>query len=290
MTLLENIDKAKLRKILLIVISALTLIALALLLVIIVISIAPTAHTKPNMEFKDYTVTDKDINTGTLIIADDDHPYSYEFADDELEVFGPYRDAHLSKDEGGIAINKYYMNSQSQMKLTKEAMVAAHSMLADAEAAIKEDSLCIDSTYGYDDESNGTRQEYNTASLIFLARIISSTAPNEKLSSSYAEWLDDNAVKYGFIESFEDAYRYVGEAHAKYIKDNKLSLADYIADLKKNTSSDKVLTVKDANGAEYAVYYASCKAGDTVKVPATEEYTVSGTNEGGVVITVKLSK
>ena len=39
---------------------------------------------------------------------------------------------------------------------------------------------------------------------------------------------------------------------------------------------------------DYGVYYVSCKAGDSINVPANNEYTVSGTNEGGVIVTVKL--
>ena len=204
MTFLENVDKTKLQKITLIVISALVLTALALLLVIILMSITPKT---PGLSgglsgLTNYTVADKDMNTGTLILADDDHPYSYNFDETDLETVGPYRDANILKDENGKPINNYYMNAKNTMKLTKEAMVATHNMLVAAENAVKEDSICIDSTYKYDDESNGTRQEYNTAQLIFLAKIISSTAPNEKLSSSYANWLDKNAYKYGFIESF----------------------------------------------------------------------------------------
>jgi hypothetical protein len=43
-------------------------------------------------------------------------------------------------------------------------------------------------------------------------------------------------------------------------------------------------------GAEYSVYYVACEAGDTIKVPAHGNYTVSGTNEGGVIVTFKASK
>ena len=70
MTFLENFDKEKFKKTLLIVISALTLVALALLLVIIVVSIAPGGI----KGFKNSTVTERDLKTGTLILADDDHP------------------------------------------------------------------------------------------------------------------------------------------------------------------------------------------------------------------------
>ena len=45
------------------------------------------------------------------------------------------------------------------------------------------------------------------------------------------------------------------------------------------------------DGVEYAIYYVACKAGDTIKAPKDlKNTTISGTNEGGVIVTVKLSK
>ena len=184
-------------------------------------------------------------------------------------------------------INAYYMNSQTKMKLTNEAMESLHKMLIAAEKDVQKDMLCIDSSYGYTDES--TKEEYNTAQLVYLAGILSSVEPNVELPKEYRQWLDDHAAEYGFIESFEDGYRYVGIAHAKAISDSKDidSLADYIEYLKENTSVDKTIEI-EVNGDTYKSYYVSCKEGDTIKVPKDAEYTISGTNEGGVIITVKV--
>ena len=94
------------------------------------------------------------------------------------------------------------------------------------------------------------------------------------------------------VESFEDGYRYVGAPHAKLINDNEdiSTLADYIAFLKENTGYDKTVRVT-VDGVEYAIYYVECKAGDTIKAPKDlANTTISGTNEGGVIVTVKLTK
>ena len=270
-------DKEKIKKILLIVISALTLAALALLLVIIVVSIAPGGI----KGFEDYTVTDANIKTGSLVLADKDHPYSGSLSADSLEVVGAYRDANLEKDANDKPLNKYYMNEKSLMKLEKNAMSAAHNMLVAAEAAVKKDDLLIAYTYGYNLEDN---EEYKTALLMYLTNY-----EGTALDPAYAEWFDTNAASYGFIESFENGYRYVGVVHATYMKANSMTLAQYINHLKTNTSDEKPLKAS-ANGVEYQIYYVACKAGDTIKVPSKNEYTISGTNEGGVIITVKVSK
>ena len=288
MDFLNKFDKQQVQKITLIVIAALTILALVLLLVIVIASVNPANSFGMADGFSnvvDYTVTEKDMQTGSLVLADDNHRYNYTFSNDELYVCGEYRKEYIEKDEVGNMINAYYMNSQSQMKLTKEAMAATHNMLVEAEKNLGKDMLCIDSCYGYMNE--GVKEEYNTAQLIYLAGIVSSAEPNVTLPKEYRNWLDKNAATYGFIESFEDGYRYVGVAHAKSISGSKniASLAAYIEYLKTNTNVNKTIEV-EVDGTTYKVYYVACAAGDTIKVPADKDYTISGTNEGGVIVTV----
>lgn len=283
MDFLNKFDKQQVQKITLIVIAALTILALVLLLVIVIASVNPANSFGMADGFTnvvDYTVTEKDLQTGSLILADDDHSYNYTFSADELEVIGAYRNNNLVTDESGKAIGKYYMNNQSLMKLTKEAMVAAHNMLVDAEKAVNKDNLLIAFTYGYNEADN---KEYDTALLIFLTDY-----NGEKLDKSYSKWFDENAAKYGFIESFEDGYRYVGVAHAKSISGSKdiKTVANYVKYLKENTSVNKTIEI-EVDGSTYKTYYVACAAGETIKVPADKEYTISGTNEGGVIVTVK---
>lgn len=283
MDFLNKFDKQQVQKITLIVIAALTILALVLLLVIVIASVNPAPSFGISDGFSnvvDYTVTEKDLQTGSLIIADDDHRYNYTFSAEELEVIGTYRNSNLTTDEEGNAIGKYYMNSQSQMKLTKEAMAATHNMLVEAEKSVQKDDLLIAYTYGYNEANN---EEYNTALLIYLTNYESG-----KLDKAYSKWFDENAEKYGFIESFEDGYRYVGVAHAKSIAGSKdiTTVADYVKYLKENTNVGKTIEI-EADGATYKIYYASCAAGESIKVPADKDYTISGTNEGGVIVTVK---
>jgi hypothetical protein len=127
-----------------------------------------------------------------------------------------------------------------------------------------------------------------------------------------ADWLNANAYKFGFVvrypenkseitgvSNYTHAFRYVGVSHATFMKEHDLCLEEYIAYLKENTSHKTALTIKAADGVTYSVYYKTIKnVGDIVKVPVLTpnpdgsqkySYTVSGTNEGGVVVTVKLS-
>ena len=181
----------------------------------------------------------------------------------------------------------------ADMYLQKDAMVAAHEMLIAATDANmdKYGPITIDTAYGLTTHLKGHSQEIGTALTIYLSDENSDTGAYKALPQGHRDWFDKNAYKYGFIESFEDGYRYVGAPHAKLIKDNDdiSTLADYIAFLKDKTGYDKTVRVK-VDGVEYAVYYVACEEGQTIKVPANNTYTISGTNEGGVIITVKLSK
>ena len=295
MDFLNKFDKQQVQKITLIVIAALTILALVLLLVIIIATVNPAnpfGIADGFSDLKEITITEQDLKTGNLIIANDDHPYNPDKAwldllssggkvtdDGKPYGCGDYRDDNLEKDKNGNSLYKYYTNDKHQMQLTKEAMEAAHNMLVEAEKSIQKDDILIQYTYGYNEADN---EEYNTALLIYLTNY-----KNEKLDKAYSGWLDENAAKYGFIESFEDGYRYVGVAHAAAISGSKdfETLEDYIKYLKENTSVDKTLEI-EVDDVTYKSYYVSCKAKDPIKVPKDAKYTISGTNEGGVIVTV----
>lgn len=298
MDFLNKFDKQQVQKITLIVIAALTVLALVLLLVIIIASVDPTLpgandlaiHTNYYSEsnLSDYTVTEKTYNTGSLILANASHPYTVNKEWIDLVGCSAYMEAQ--PDATGVGSSDFSLKNYipwKAMSFSREAMAEAHKMLTDAKNAVNpSEPLTIDAAY--DTIKHGqTSFEYNTAMLMLLSDFSSTGETRVALTSEYRAWLDTNAAKYGYIESFEDAYRYVGVAHASTISGNAdiNTLELYITFLKENTNENNVFIPE---GGEYAIYYVSCKAGDTIKVPAQSEYTVSGTNEGGVIVTVKV--
>jgi D-alanyl-D-alanine carboxypeptidase len=117
-------------------------------------------------------------------------------------------------------------------------------------------------------------------------------------------WIYQNCHKFGFVvrypegkESITDVsdykhcLRYVGVAHATYMKQNDLCMEEYL-DLLKNTynSSAKRLSIAAADGNAYEVYFVAASGQDvtTFDVPDNYEYTVSGDNRSGFIVTVKL--
>ena len=83
-------------------------------------------------------------------------------------------------------------------------------------------------------------------------------------------------------------YRYVGEPHATYMKENNLCLEEYLTQLKDYTSDNR-LQIVNWDGEIYEVYYvAADMAADStyVLVPPDQDYTISGNNSDGFIITV----
>ena len=129
---------------------------------------------------------------------------------------------------------------------------------------------------------------------------------NTKQPLESSHWIFRNCYKYGFIvrypdtkseitgidKGYEYCLRYVGVAHATYIANSGLCMEEYVELLKNSYSADNHLKITGADGNSYEVYYVPASAGNeltTITVPSNYEYTISGDNNGGFIVTVNLS-
>jgi D-alanyl-D-alanine carboxypeptidase len=149
--------------------------------------------------------------------------------------------------------------------------------------------------------------EHHTGLVASLS--LSKTGLNLKMSERPE--LLEMCHRYGFIQrypedkadrtdvgNYGECLRYVGVAHAAYMAQNNLCMEEYVELLKKNhvstEGSDGKHLAVDTNGdgtADYAVYYVPKNQSTdltTVYVPKGMEYTVSGDNMGGFIVTVTL--
>ncbi len=106
-------------------------------------------------------------------------------------------------------------------------------------------------------------------------------------------WIEDNAWKHGFILrypknkteitgiSYEPWHiRYVGLPHSAIMHEKNLALEEYLDYLKQH----KEITV-EVDGKKYVVCYYPVSETETIEVPADGDYTISGDNIGGVIVT-----
>ncbi len=145
----------------------------------------------------------------------------------------------------------------------------------------------------------------NSVTLKYYNAGQSQTFINETQLKQDFSWIYEHAHEYGFIIRYPNdcsehhkgldserrvRLRYVGVAHATYIYEQGICLDDYL-DKIKEYSYQNPLTV-EASGNTYLVYYVKCSDENPTNVPLPENtdpenYTVSGNNIDGFVITVK---
>lgn len=118
-------------------------------------------------------------------------------------------------------------------------------------------------------------------------------------------WINENSSQYGFILRYPEGkdditgyeyepwhFRYVGVPEALYITEHGLTLEEYIKTVQAHNVNDPIL-IKDRGDGEkmWCTYFvpADKDGGDTkVPVPVEYDYTVSGDNISGFIVTVRL--
>ena len=187
------------------------------------------------------------------------------------------------------------------------ALAAAHRWFTDFHAETGLSDTTIITAHRTYEEQNGKEQapgqsDHHTGNAIALKVVNTSGTFFLSDVPEYA-WLVENAHKYGFVQRYPEGkenitgvndydycFHYVGDGPATYMKENNLCLEEFVAQIKANTHNNP-LQVTDANGQKWLIYYTACQ-GDvtTVKLPTNFTYTVSGDNDGGIIVCVSLSK
>lgn len=245
-----------------------------------------------------------DIQTGELIVVNLDHEYHFP-ASEQLEEITSRRETV----DGKVAYIVRNVNEPPKMK--SAASISLNSMLTQYYSISGNPLVVYDAYRTLQQQSkNPGKSEHHTG---LLAALSDSTSSPSRLDLSRHSWLLENCAQYGFIQrypaaksgitgigyDYSEAFRYVGIPHATYMKANSLCLEEYVELLKNNHTSQNgtdgkhlaVDTDKDGN-PDYEIYYVPAKSGDreltVVPVPKNFEYTVSGDNIGGFIVTVNL--
>ena len=255
------------------------------------------------VDWASFTVTATDTLQGPLVLVNNTHVYT--FPNSGIDHLGKINDKRVSHDP------RVYQQSGLSAYMEKTALDALDQMLVDFNAATGLDNVLLKYAYRSAEEQqalveNGAStqvgySDHHTGMGIQLAYVRNSN--NYSLSTDDAyNWLFENCHKYGFVirypetkaditgvSDYTDYFRYVGVAHATYMKANDLCLEEYVT-LLKGYTDDKPLKINGADGRYYEVWYVAVEGSATVKHPTNYAYTVSGTNDGGVVVTVDRSK
>jgi len=260
----------------------------------------------------------REIQTGELIVVNNSHGYS--FPNVRLENLDAQTKAQYDLLQYRTRVNDampYSFDLTKSQLMQPNAAQALNQMLTTYYTSFDDSSVTVVDTY----RTEADQQKYSVApgysehhtALIVRLRILSAGNSYKDLSETDHAWLFASCDDYGFIQrypaaksgltgvsNYPECFRYVGVAHASYITENRLCLEEYVELLKNNHSSTtgtdgKHLTIdvnKDGK-TDYEVYYVAANSGasslTTVPVPANFNYTLSGDNIGGFIVTVDLN-
>lgn len=201
--------------------------------------------------------------------------------------------------------NDFYILRDENMVLSIEAAGQLNKMMSDYNAATGNDNFVVYSTTqsysGEDSIYTVSYPESITGYTVDLAIKSSSGEIIEYDGMDTESWIIDNCTKYGFIVRYPQDkesitgvsasvahLRYVGDVHAAIMKEKNYCLEEYI-DFLKSYTLDTGAFEYTLNEKSYEIYYASADmngAETTISVPVDFNYTISGNNIDGFIITV----
>ena len=217
----------------------------------------------------------REAESSSFSVRDGDLLVNADFADAIISMMDAFYDA---TDDDNLLINSGYRTQETQQSLYDSADTDEDGNVNESMAGYSEHQtgLGIDLSV-YNDEYDGT---------------------------GIYSWIDEHCAEYGIILRYPEAkqdvtkvsydpwhYRYVGKPHAAFIMQNHMCLEEYIELIVNNHPYEgEHLMVPDIDGKIYEVYYYAMDAdyeNTMVAVPAGVEYTISGTNMGGFIVTAE---
>lgn len=243
------------------------------------------------------TLGEDELHSGTLLILDGAHRYSGSFD----AIIMRNADGRPKTQTGGnvYSILAARVEDDVDFRASPEATAAFNLMMQDFYAASNDDNVCVKKalTKANADNIDAVFSSGDTLALNYYFEY-----PGDDRSIYGVEkysWIYTNAYKYGFINLPIDApedeesetagsniFRYVGVPHATYMKTKRLSFDAYLEQLRSATPDAPIL-VKSGK-ITYASYFIA-KDGEHL-VPADYNYTVSGNNIDGYIVTAEITK
>lgn len=289
-----NVKKKNLVRVIYLTIAAILLVSLTLAIALAFPS-DKTDDSDKNGDIPSETVIYpfSDTKTGTLLVVNKTSN-AYDFsANPESALVSMH--ASLPSADGSAL----YILQKDGMLANKEAIDALNRMIGDfyKQAADKQAAkqLAVRTAYrSYETQKAlssvpAGHSDFHTGMLFELT--VGSSVTSIKTDSTF-NWIYENAHKYGFIErypeskssitgvsDFDNAFRYVGTPHSTYIKENGISLEEYV---------DLIQRSAGLSAGGYKITYIKATEGESTEiVHKARFYSVSGDNDGGFIVTSK---
>ncbi|WP_197021880.1 M15 family metallopeptidase [Ruminococcus sp. HUN007] len=229
--------------------------------------------------------------------------------------------ADLVPVSSGIGTDKAYKVSYNTIKLQKVAVENFSNMMSDFYSLFSDGDVTVVGGFVSYAEQNADYSpvaadtpfvssenqlspgysEHHTGLALDLKLVSSSGSISAYDGTGNYKWINDNCYKYGFIvrypfgkdeitgvAGYPAHLRYVGVPHSYIMHDNGFTMEEYMNEMKKYIFGYEHLYYS-VYGYDYEIYFvpAESVAEETVvAVPKKEDYSVSGNNCDGFIVTV----
>lgn len=254
-------------------------------------------------DYKKLSLKQEDIYRGGLILVNAEYPYQFSEELNLVSVFD-HKNSYYNVKDKNVSVAQTTMDAMNRLLegFYKEHDNNSINVISGHRTYEFQQTLLDEKT-----EEKGAVEamkwvalpgasEHHTGLAVDFSIFHRKTGASEpyKGKGDYA-WINENAYKYGFIVRYPDEkkditgidyepwhFRYLGLPHSYLVTQQKLCYEEYIAFLRQFEYGKEHLKV-EYDGKTYEIYYTK---NTDVYVPKNEEYSVSGNNVDGFIVTV----
>jgi len=239
--------------------------------------------------YSEFAVPASQLSSGILTVVNDLHPITDVFDASEAMI-------NLSDIK-----NEFFSIRTEDLVLNEEAARAFNQMMLDYNSSTGLSNIVVYTTTqqytGSDSLCSRYFPESSGGFTVDLA-VQGSYDTIEYDGRDTEAWIIENCANYGFILRYPDGkdavtgqskcpwhLRYVGKVHSLIMNANNLSLEEYTEWIKSYTI-DTAPYECDVDGMHYVIYYTPFMGDSTIlRIPVSGNYTISGNNIDGFIVT-----
>ncbi len=259
------------------------------------------------LKFTTVELTRTDLTEGSLVLVNGDTPWRFSAENTLMNVYDNAVTAYqlsgtdLLLQEPAINALNDMMSEFVRITGFENVMLSEAYRSAEDQTRIYKQALAYYGDSAGDHAAKPGHSEYHTGYAVSLSVYENDTVMDFTGTDDCA-WILRNGYRFGFIlrypegktditgyEPLSHHFRYVGKPHAYLMRLKNYCLEEYLEYVSHYTFGGNHIQVTDNENQAYEIYYVPAEDGLTnVPVPIENDYTISGDNHSGFIVTVAL--
>lgn len=254
-------------------------------------------------------VAQEQIKQGDLILVNRNNSFDFDLNVPNLISIYDFKTSSYKVKDTNVSVATHLQESMNQMldafyantNITDLVIISGHRTSAVQQALFQQEV----EQQGNEEVAAtwvarpGTSEHHTGLAIDFGIFRTDGTGDNFTGEGDYG-WINENCHKYGFILRYEESkseltgisyepwhFRYIGKAHAAKVVELGYCYEEYMEYIKAFTY-EKQLTITDVDGQNYTAYYVPAESSGNTMVPVPQDgnYSISGNNVDGFIVTV----